>query len=343
MNSPRVSALRRVLFKLAPLLLLLGAGELRAQEFSFQAGGTGTPNLRTSSYSWELDYTQRLARYFSGSVSWINEGHLIGHHRDGTAGQLWVALPLLDDRLTLSAGAGAYYYFDTQTHGGGDSLDVHGTAPIYSLAATGYLTDRWFARFVINRINPHGDFHSNTALLGLGYWFGQDRRPKPDKLGAAPEDQGFVTGTEFTGFLGMSVVNAAHSEHSASWAVEFRQGLRPHLDGAVTYIYEGDPKLTRRSGLGLQICPVNTFFHGRIAIGLGVGVYVYIDNKHPQPDQKLPFGGSFNTPAMAPLLSPTFAVRVSDSWVMRAMWHRVVTNYNRDSDVFLLGAGFRWR
>jgi hypothetical protein len=321
----------------------MGAGGLRAQEFSFLAGGAGTPNLHTSSYSWDLDYTQRLARNFSGSVSWINEGHISGHHRDGTAGQLWLALPIDDSRFTLSAGIGAYYYFDTQPLADGDSLDIHGTAPIYSLSATAYLTNRWFARFLINRINPHGDFHSNTALLGLGYWFGQDKRPKSDKLGSAPEEKGYVNCNELTGFIGKSVVNVANSGHAASWAVEYRRGLKSHLDGAVSFIYEGDPKLTRRSGLGLQICPVNTFFNERIEIGLGVGAYIYIDNKHPGPNQRLPFGESVNTPAMAPLLSPTFAVRVSENWLVRAMWHRVVTNYNRDSDVFLIGAGFRWK
>ena len=33
----------------------------------------------------------------------------------------------------------------------------------------------------------------------------------------------------------------------------------------------------------------------------------------------------------------------SDQWLARVVWDRVVTNYNRDSDVFLLGVGYRWR
>jgi hypothetical protein len=321
----------------------LGASALRAQEVSFLAGGAGLPNLRSSSFSWDLAYRQYLFQNLSASAGWINEGHVIGHHRDGTAAQLWVDLPMVNGRYTLSAGAGGYYYFDTEPAGNGDSLDVHGTAPIFSLSATAYVSDRLFVRLLVNRINPHNDFHSNTALLGLGYWFGRDQRPTPGKMQAKPAEARFVTGSEFTVYGGRSVVNAFYSEHGVAYAAEYRHGLSRHLDGSASFIYEGDPKITRRSGLGLQVWPVNTFFNEKVTIGIGLGVYVYIDNKHAGPSRQLAVGASVNTPAMAPLISPTFAVRLSDHWLVRFTWHRVVTNYNRDSDVYLLGAGFSWR
>jgi len=306
------------------------------------AGG-GTPNWHTSSFSWDLDYSQHFSKYLSGSIGWVNEGHIAGHHRDGTVAQLWLDSRWLDDRLILAVGAGEYYYFDTVPLGNHDSADLHGNGPIYSFSATAYVTDRIFARFLINRINPSSDFHSNTALLGVGYWFGQDKRPTPGKLGGSPTEARFVTGNELTFYTGRSVVNTFESEHGEAYAAEYRRGLSRHLDGTVSYIYEGDPKITRRSGLGVQVWPVNTFFNGRISVGLGLGVYVYIDNKHPTPRRQLGVGASVNTPALAPLVSPTFAVRLSEQWIARFTWHRVVTNYNRDSDVFLLGFGYRWR
>jgi len=250
-------ARRPALFLLSALLAAAG---LRGQELSYLAGGGTLPNFHSSTFSWDLDYRQHLLRYFSGSVGWINEGHIIGHHRDGTSAELWLEAPLFNGRLNLAAGAGGYYYFDTEpAMGGTDSVDIHGSAPIVSFSATAYLTDRWFARFLINRINPRDDFRSNTALLGIGYWFGQDKRPLPHKLGAAPEDKGYVTGDEFTVFGGESIVNAAFSAHGEAYAAEYRHGLWQHLDGTVSYLYEGDPRLVRRSGLGLQVWPVNTF------------------------------------------------------------------------------------
>ncbi len=325
------------------LVAIFSAARLRAQEVSFLPGVAGLSNLRSSNYSWDIDYRQHLYKNLSASVSWINEGHIIGHHRDGTAAQLWVDLPWLRGRYTLSAGFGGYYYFDTQPLGTGDSLDVHGAAPIYSFSATAYISDRWFARFLINRISPHDDFHSNTELLGIGYWFGQDKRPTPGKMGAKPADAAYITANELTIYGGRSVVNTYYSEHGVAGAAEYRRGLAPHLDGSVSFIYEGDPKVTRRSGLGLQVWPVNTFFNARVTIGIGLGLYVYIDNKHPGASRQLPAGVSTNTPALAPLISPTFAVQLSDNWLVRVVWDRVMTNYNRDSDVFLLGAGYRWR
>lgn len=337
-------------FSLSPFLrawllvvLALSAAGLRAQELSILYGGTALTGLRSSTYAYAVDYNQQLFRNLSGSISWINEGHLPGHHRDGTAAELWLELPVFKERFTLSAGAGGYYYYDTQPTATGDSINVHGTAPILSLSATAYFADRWFARALYNRIQPRDNFHSDTLLLGVGYWFGRGNRPRAGRLGSEPEEKHYVTDNEFTVFTGTSVVNASGNLKGESYAAEYRRGLLPHLDGSVSFTYEGDPRIVRRSGVGVQVWPVNTFFNHRIAVGLGLGAYVYIDNKHLGPSRQLAPGLSVNTPAVAPLISPTFAVRLSESWLVRLMMHRVVTNYNRDSDVFLVGAGYRWR
>src|ERR1019366_1961577 len=316
MNHPGDQVLRanrtifsvRVFVILAALFGTLGA---HAQELSYLIGGGSLPDLRSASFSWEIDYRQHLYRDLSASVSWINEGHIIGHHRDGTAAQLWLEFPMDKGRITLSAGAGGDYYFDTQPVPGGDSADIHGSAPVVSLAATAYLGDRWFARFLFNRINPSGDFRSNTAMLGIGYWFGQDKRPTPHELGAATEDKGYITGNEFTVFWGASVVNASLSGQGQAYAAEYRRGLAQHLEGTISYIYEGDPRLVRRSGIAVQIWPVNTFYDKGVTVGLGVGVYVYADKRHPGAAHQLSTGITYNTPALAPLISPTLAVRLS--------------------------------
>jgi hypothetical protein len=38
----------------------------------------------------------------------------------------------------------------------------------------------------------------------------------------------------------------------------------------------------------------------------------------------------------------TFSVRLSEHWVIRTVFDRVTSNYNRDSDIFLMGLGYRW-
>ena len=86
---------------------------------------------------------------------------------------------------------------------------------------------------------------------------------------------------------------------------------------------------------------VNTFFDEHTCVGIGVGPYVYIDRKHPVDHGTIL--GRKNPAAVAPLVSLSVARHLSEDWLVRVVWDRVTTSYNRDADVFLLGLGYRWR
>jgi len=324
-------------WKLSALLLFCCAVlKLHAQELTFLGGLLPETSNERSSYTWQVDYRQIFHPNFAASIAYINEGHLRAHHRDGTAVEAWGRLPLFNDRFAIALGAGAYEYFDTQPRPGGETANVHGTAPIYSLSASGYLSNRWFYRILFNRISPSGQLQVNTVTVGAGFWFGQDRKPIPGKLGDAPEEYSYVTENELTVFFGQSVANTFLSQQARAYAGEYRRGLLPHLDWTISGIYEGDPKIIRRSGIATQLWVVNTFFSERIAVGAGLGPYFFIDHKHPTTiDQKVPG-------AIAPIASLTFATRLSEHWNLRLVFDRVMSNYNRDSDIFLLGLGYRW-
>lgn len=318
------------------LLAFAAIARVNAQELSLLGGAMSTRNVRFSTYSWQLDYRQDLTRYFAGSVALINEGHIAGHHRDGTAFEGWLRLPLFHDRFSLSAGAGAYYYYDTQPRPGGDSADVHGTAAIYSVSAVAYLSDRWFLKATVNRIEPRSDVKTNTAALGVGFWFGRNRRPTKGELGAAPADDHYVTGNEITAYGGQSIVNTLFSESARAWAVEYRRGILPHVDWTVTAINEGNPHIVQRNGVATQAWLVNTFFKRQVSVGIGLGPYIYIDRRHP-------VGLTRWSPAAAsPLVSLTGSYRFARHWLVRILFNRVTTNYNRDSDVILVGLGYHW-
>ena len=65
---------------------LLGAGlKLPAQELTFLGGLMSKSNLGQTSFSWQVDYRQDFYRHFAASIAYINEGHVPGRHRDGTA------------------------------------------------------------------------------------------------------------------------------------------------------------------------------------------------------------------------------------------------------------------
>jgi hypothetical protein len=312
--------------------------KLQAQELTALYGGmTTNTDFKKSSFSWQIDYRQDLYKYLAASIAYINEGHVPGHHRDGNTVELWGELPLFDNQLSLALGAGPYYFYDTELLPGGSSANVHGTSLIISFSATYYLSDRWFARFMINRISPTNDIRVETATLGVGFWFGRDKEPTDGKLGDAASEKDYVTENEVTVFTGQSVVNTLFSAKAVAYALEYRRGVMSHLDWTASGIYEGDPKIVRRSGFATQLWPVNTFFNEHITVGLGLGAYVFVDRNHPvtTTSQRIPA-------AVAPLVSLTSSVRLSDHWLVRFVWDRVITNYNRDSDVFLVGLGYRW-
>ncbi len=330
MNRSLACAFCALLVSLCPALL-------RAQELSILGGATTSGAFNRTSKAWQVDYRQDIYQNFDASIAYINEGHFSDHKRDGTAWQAWANLPLFDDKVALSFGVGAYYYFDTQPAGVGDSIDVHGTAPIFSASLTGYLSDRWFYRVLVNRISPKSDIQTNQVMVGVGYWFGPNRRPlgiDPNKGAAEPE---FVTPPQLTLFGGQSVVNTFFDEKAWAGALEYRQGIMPHLDGSATYIYEGNPKTIRRSGFAVQAWPVNTFVDKSTSVGIGVGPYFFIDRRHP--------GTQFrNSPAaIAPLVSLTLAHQITDNLVTRFVWDRVTSAYKRDADIFLVGLGYQWR
>ena len=74
----------------------------------------------------------------------------------------------------------------------------------------------------------------------------------------------------------------------------------------------------------------------QLEVGLGLGPYFNIDTKHPRP------GFPKDDPAVAGLLTPSFALRITAHTAFRFSWERVITSYNRDADVWLFGLGYRW-
>jgi hypothetical protein len=115
---------------LSALFMLCAGVSLHGQELTFLGGLLPETSSERSSYTWQIDYRQDLYRNFATSIAYINEGHLREHHRDGTAWEIWGRLPFAQDRFSVSLGAGAYYFYDTQPLPGGDTVNIHGTAPI---------------------------------------------------------------------------------------------------------------------------------------------------------------------------------------------------------------------
>jgi hypothetical protein len=308
-----------------------------AGELSFLAGATESVDTGQTTHGWQIDFRHDFADSFAMSASWINEGRLDDHHRDGFATQLWGRIPLLERRFSIAFGAGAYRYFDTQARPGGAHANVHGWAPVYGLTATYYTETPWFVRLGVNHVHPPGDIDTSQYLFGAGYRLRKEADGKARVRLTGPDaPPSRTTGTEVMPFLGITVHNSFESRHGIAGGLELRRGISRHLDWTLSWIYEDNREEIRRNGFGSQIWVVDSFLDKRLALGIGAGLYSFLDRFPP------PAAGEDEKFDIAGLLSLTASYRLSDRWFARINWNRVETDNQRDSDIFVLGIGRRW-
>jgi len=171
--------------RLKPLLLmgaacaLLSARSASAQEIALYGGwlrGAGT-----NTYSWAIDYTEGFGRYLAGSITWLNEGHMPDHHRDGQAVQIWGRLPLAQNRFVIAVGVGPYRYFDTEAAEQGQGYsNTHGWGGLFSARATWYTSRRWTTSLQLNRVQVSNGPSTTAVLLGAGYQL--DAPDEPERV-----------------------------------------------------------------------------------------------------------------------------------------------------------------
>src|SRR5689334_13160408 len=66
---------------IAGLGFLFASNAAHAQEFSLFGGSSRAGS--TNTYTWAINYQEGLGPYFAASFTWLNEGHIPDHHRDG--------------------------------------------------------------------------------------------------------------------------------------------------------------------------------------------------------------------------------------------------------------------
>ncbi|GAB3628513.1 hypothetical protein PTE30175_03397 [Pandoraea terrae] len=313
----------------AALSLSASAAELAVYQGGLQVSQGSN---RAQTYSWGVEYRHPISDHFSGSLIYLNEGHVPDHHRDGTGAQLWWRSGQADVGPVFEVGAGPYRFFDTTAAGNGAGFaDAHGWGVLASAAANWYFESGWFASLRVNRVQARHSYNSTALIAGLGYRFGSETKPRD----AAPEGlYDWRDGRwEIDGALGKTVVNSFHSEHAFAKSADLRLKLTDHLTGSVSFINEGDARLERRWGGAAQLW-LDDQLTERFSVGAGMGPYVAIDKYH-HPGEK-------SAPDVSLLVSATAAYAFTPRWVTRAIWHRVATGYSRDADIFMLAMGYRF-
>lgn len=333
-----------------PALLLLAAS-LAGSQWAL-ADGSSDPSPDEISYfgervyslrqwppdwGWGVSYFRTVTPHLAWSLAYLNDAHFPGHHRDGVAAEAWFTFIPYPSPLTLSAGVGSFYYYDTvfaQNTAG--YADAHGWAWLGSVRAT--LQPRaWHHLYVEARIDytsPSKSIETTSFGLGLGY------RGNSDNPSVADHRSAFSYNEVVASYY-KTVTNSFNSgSHQAgAGALDYRRAIsddsKPlsEIRWSVGYLYEGDTQLIRRSGVTTEVWGEPSFCSGRWSIGAGIGFYSAIDKYRPSPGRHV--SGMVSTTMS---YHPFEAVGLD----LRFLWHRIVTDYNRDTDVLLFGLGYRF-
>lgn len=313
--------------------MLLAALPGQAQELRLHGGAAhATPQSETT-YSWAVEYRQALSQRFSASFSWLNEGHLRRHHRDGQAVQAWWHAPLAG-RWRFDAGLGPYHYYDTvkRANAAGYAND-HGWGLLASIGLTAFHANGWTSSLRLNRVQVPSGHHSTGLVAGLGTRFG----PAPDdaRVKVAASDLWAKAGEmEVALMLGRSVVNSFSSPRAVAKGIGLRWRAGNTLTFGLGYIDEGrldgGAWRGRRTGLAPQLWLEKDLTQS-LVVGVGLGPYIALE----KPDGA---GAS----RRSTISSVTAGYRFAPDWIGRLTWNRIATDYSGDTDVVLFGLGRRF-
>jgi hypothetical protein len=310
------------------LVILAAARSLRAEEVAIFAGATDTDDHTSVSYSWQLEYRQRLREHLDFSLAYLNEGHVPGHHRDGASAQIWAVSPALAGRLELALGVGPYFYFDTQSADAAPGFrDYHGVGAIVTGSLSYYLNARWFVRLNLSEVHTPGDEDTRTLLLGVG----TSLEPLLRGIGAFGIDA--PGGSELGVFAGQTIDNSATSPRSRAFGVEYRLGLTRNIELSAGWLNESDGSAGSHNGIVTQAWLVDPLFARRVTLGLGAGPYFALERREMSDGQ--------SAARVEGMVSLSASWRFTQHLLARITWDRGFTNQSEDRDV--LTGGVSWR
>jgi hypothetical protein len=286
-----------------------------------------------TSTAWGISYRKIISDYLAVSLAYLNDGHFPGHQRDGLTGEVWLPIHLFDRHVTVSAGFGPFYYLDTvAAHNNAGYADDHGWAwlgsidVIYQPWRAGEWWSPLFFELRFDHTAPSKSIETTSIGLGIGYRGFSDVHNISDPLAA----QGFAA-NEVAAYYWKTVVDSLAPTTARAEELEYRRQIWSELRASLGVLNEGDAQLIRRNGVLAEVWAEPSFNSGFWSIGAGFGGYAAIDKYRPSSGRHV-----------SDVISATFSIRPLKNFDIRFLWHRIVTDYNRDTDVLLWGIGVRF-
>jgi hypothetical protein len=312
--------------------MALVASNCQADELSVYAGGLKPEPNDTDTYSWALEYRRPLFDDFAASFTWLNEGHITNHHRDGQAVQGWWRSAPKENMLGLSfdLGVGPYRFYDTSRPVANERYqNLHGWGVLASAGANYRFDAHWVASLRINQVDAHGSFDSTALVAGLGYVF------DGDVSGASLADRTLAPANyswEVDGLLGDAILNSFKSQAHTIGGFGARVQLTDWLSASGTYLNAGENDTGWRDAVALQLWAEQNLTR-HVTVGASIGGF-------------FPANETNNSASVSHDPSAVIGVEAAYSftrkWVGRFIWDRVGTGDNHDADIFLFNVGYRF-
>jgi hypothetical protein len=303
----------------------------RSETLLALAGVTDASNDPVNTYGWQLEFQEPISSQLGASLAWLNEGHTLGHHRDGLATQLWLGMPAWRNRMQFNFGVGPYFYFDTQQESSARGYsDVHSVAGIASASLSLNITHSWFMNLRVNGIYAPGDVSSIGFLVGGGYHFSRSERALSSS-GSDGSPQ--FARQQIQLFAGEMIYNELNSHQDRTLGLEYRLALVPWAAWSATWFHNIGSTSSQREQIASQLWLVDSVLEGRLALSAGVGIYTPL-GAQPAGEEK------------SAALSGLSGLRLEWCWSRNSSvmltWYRSFTNDDDDRDIITLGYGFRF-
>lgn len=322
------AALGLILGGLAPLVLAPGTSlaeipspDRGGHAFAVLGGGSASEGGRTGLRALQLSFGQNIAERVRCDASYVNEGHPTNHHRDGFSAQCWRTQPMSAD-IRAEVGAGPYFSMDTTTPPGGSYLNEKRLGLVASAAVLYRIRGAdTYVRAQYNHVAVPGAQRSNVIMVGLGMDYGG--------MGLAPSAAGGETQVGIWG--GAAEISGGGSSPGTGWQIEARRPFADAMGYSVSALSEAQGGgMLDRKGLALQ-----AWWHRPVAeqwkMSAGAGPMLARD-RNLSGDQDKVLG----------LISFEAARIVAPRTTLSARFNRIISNYDKDADQFMLGAARRF-
>ena len=289
----------------------------------------GTHYNHSVTFTCGVNLSYGITEWFAINAAYLNEGHPQNHHRDGFAIQPSLYKDFNKWRVQLSTGP--YYSMDTTQLVDGTVLNDKHLGVLSSVALKWHPTQaNWYVGIGYNNVWMPNKLNSNSEVLFLGTDMAKDGGGGYEDIANATKTKiSLWVGPGNTTNSGSKIKTAGQIEINAAVPIElpFEHPLLSidHFSYSLAALYEGNTLLTDRKG-GMAQLWYNGHFGNQWTLSGGAGPYLEHDSLRDKRATNLAVVASVR--AMHQLTGAT-AVGLN--------FNRVISFYNRDADIFLLG------